>query len=296
MDGIVTADKLSVAEQERLDLLEARIHAGLESFFEVGKAMIEIRDARLYRERFDTWENYCANRWKMTGRHGYYQLAAMSKTVEISQFNPTVLPQVESQTRPIDSDFEPEQKGIIWNRAVQRAGGVPTAKIVKEERDRFVVEQARYPYVQALVNNCSLMPDKAAALVVELDAAPDVEMRTWLVSTEVRDPSLARELVRLYRDKRDSFSEIRSTGAIQSSQRTIALKNASVSDLRMYLDERQREHIAAAQEQKNADKEIRPISGLFWQNSPEKMYDELAKLLSTDDLRGLKTLFNARVT
>lgn len=288
---------LSAEEENDLHNLEERIHNGLEGFLEVGRAMFEIRDRRLYRANYASWDDYCERKWNISGRHGSYQLTAMLKTVEISnQPGTVVLPAKESQTRPIDLDFEPAEKGLIWNRAVQKAGGaVPSAKIVKEERDRFVVEQSRYPYVQTLVNNCYLTADRAAALVVELDAAPDKTLRDFLVTQEVRDPSLTRELVRLYRDKRESFSEIRATGVLQTSTRTTPLKNASLSDLRAFLDERMLEHRLAAQEAKNADKRVHSTSGLFWHNSPEQMYKELARVLSLDDLRGLKTILNARV-
>lgn len=298
MDATDTAVVLLSAEEENdLHNLEERIHNGLEGFLEVGRAMFEIRDRRLYRAAYASWDDYCERKWNISGRHGSYQLSAMLKTVEISnQPDTVILPAKESQTRPIDVDFQPAEKGLIWNRAVQKAGGtVPSAKIVKEERDRFVVEQSRYAYVQTLLNNCSLPADRAAALVVELDAAPDKSLRDFLVAHELRDPSLTRELVRLYRDKRDSFSEIRATGMLQYTGRTIALKNASLSDLRAYLDERMLEHRLAAQEERNVDKQVRSVSGLFWRNDPEQMYKELARLLSLDDLRGLKTILNARV-
>ncbi len=292
----MVADTLDLTEQQQLDALEEKIQAGLESFFEVGNAMMQIRDGRLYRERYSTWEEYCQKRWNFSGRYGHFQLAAMEKTVEIAGSNPTVLPTNESQTRPIDKDFDSQTKGVIWNRSVAQAGGVPTAKIVKEQRDRFIVEQCRYPHVQTLMNNCSLLPDRAAALVIELDAAPDKTSRDFLVQQEVRDPSLTRELVRLYREKRESFSEIRATGSIQSSARSIALRYASVSDLRVYLDERAREHRLVAQEQRNEERRVYPVSAVVWINDAEKTYTELTNVLSANDMKALQALLNARLS
>lgn len=289
-------DSLSLTEQQRLDELEAQIEEDKQAFIRVGQAMLEIKERRLYRERFPSWETYCQQRWQFSGRQGYYQLAAITKGAEIAQTNPPFLPTHESQTRPLTKDFSVEESGLIWRRAIEQAGNAqPTQKIVKEQRDRFLVEQSRYPYVHELVNNCSLAPDKAAALVVALDSSPDKPCRDWLVESEVRDPSLALDLVRLYRDKRESANELRVTKAIQSSTRTVLLKNASVSDLRTYLDERAREHQAEARERKNADRNIRIVSAFLYVNDPEQTYQELQRVLTDEDLRGLQSILNSRV-
>lgn len=59
---------LSLKEHEALGGLEDVIEGGLKSFMNVGQALLEIQDRRLYREEFPTFEAYCLGRWGMTGR------------------------------------------------------------------------------------------------------------------------------------------------------------------------------------------------------------------------------------
>ena len=50
----------------RLAECEQVIERGLGTFVEVGEALLEIRDSRLYRESHRTFEDYCRERWGMS--------------------------------------------------------------------------------------------------------------------------------------------------------------------------------------------------------------------------------------
>lgn len=50
-------------EKSRLSELETVIERGQQTFIDVGLALAEIRDSRLYREGFATFEDYCKERW-----------------------------------------------------------------------------------------------------------------------------------------------------------------------------------------------------------------------------------------
>lgn len=75
------ANGMTLGEKRHLGALEKRIAAGLQTFREVGAALIEIRDSRLYRETHGTFESYCAERWGMP-RARAYQLMESAKVVE----------------------------------------------------------------------------------------------------------------------------------------------------------------------------------------------------------------------
>ena len=62
--------RLTVGEALKLDRLEKVIEKGLETFWEVGQALGTIRDERLYRAKFETFEDYCRAEWDMSGRRG----------------------------------------------------------------------------------------------------------------------------------------------------------------------------------------------------------------------------------
>ncbi len=56
--------------------LEARIEHGLDTFVDVGLALLEIRDRRLYRESHATFEDYCRERWAFTRRRANQLIGA----------------------------------------------------------------------------------------------------------------------------------------------------------------------------------------------------------------------------
>lgn len=63
-------------EAERLEALEAVIEAGLSTFFEVGRALAEIRDRRLYRVTHDNFAQYLRERWDFSQPAAYAQMYA----------------------------------------------------------------------------------------------------------------------------------------------------------------------------------------------------------------------------
>jgi DNA modification methylase len=68
--------ELTAPERERLAELEAVVERGLDTFVEVGRALLEIRDARLYRETHATFEAYLRQRWGMSRQRGYQLIDA----------------------------------------------------------------------------------------------------------------------------------------------------------------------------------------------------------------------------
>lgn len=54
---------LTPTQIDKLDQLEKTIHAGKQTFVEVGLALMTIRDERLYERDYSTFEGYCQGRW-----------------------------------------------------------------------------------------------------------------------------------------------------------------------------------------------------------------------------------------
>ena len=67
---------LSVNQLTRLRACEAAIKKGLNTLVEVGNALLRIRDARLYRQKFSTFEDYCRDQWRMSVAQGKRLIAA----------------------------------------------------------------------------------------------------------------------------------------------------------------------------------------------------------------------------
>jgi hypothetical protein len=121
---------------------EEIIERGLDSFIEVGNALLQIREGRLYREDYDDFETYCQERWEMCGRRAHQLIesakviANISSTEQIVQF-----PRSESQVRPLTSLPLPIQR-VAWTEAVTTAKrpGKPTAEEVRAAVIRLVPE------------------------------------------------------------------------------------------------------------------------------------------------------------
>jgi hypothetical protein len=62
-----------------LNELESIIERGrprVRIFLEVGWALVEIHDRRLYREQYKTWDAYCRGRWGFGRDYGYKLMSA----------------------------------------------------------------------------------------------------------------------------------------------------------------------------------------------------------------------------
>jgi hypothetical protein len=113
---------LTTREQSLFARAERTIAKGLKSFLEVGMALKEIRDKRLYRQQYDTFEEYCARRWELS-RPRAYELCAASEVVEdlSAVADIRLLPENERQTRPLTRLKDPAQWRRAWQSAVKLA-------------------------------------------------------------------------------------------------------------------------------------------------------------------------------
>ena len=121
-------------ESIRLHRLEEVIETGLRTFVEVGNALLEIRDSRLYRRDFSTFEDYCRDRWGMVRRHAN-RLIAAAEVVE--NLGPIWSQISESQARTL-TRLEPETQRTVWAEAVASApNGKVTAAHVSATVERM---------------------------------------------------------------------------------------------------------------------------------------------------------------
>jgi hypothetical protein len=61
---------LTSAEKSRLTELEGIVENHLPTFLAIGRALVQIRNERLYREQYPTWELYCQKRFGFSYGHG----------------------------------------------------------------------------------------------------------------------------------------------------------------------------------------------------------------------------------
>lgn len=84
----------------RLMECERVIERGLNTFVEVGAALLEIRDNRLYSDGYNTFEHYCRERWGMSRIHAHRLIEAADVTNNLLPMG-NILPTSERQARPL---------------------------------------------------------------------------------------------------------------------------------------------------------------------------------------------------
>lgn len=114
---------------QRLTDAEAVIERGLATFVEVGAALMRIRDERLYRVEYGTFEDYCRERWGFTDRRARQMMDA----AEVAESLPTgtIVPATESQAREL-SGLDPETAAEVMEAAAE--SGKVTAAGIRDAR------------------------------------------------------------------------------------------------------------------------------------------------------------------
>jgi hypothetical protein len=123
--GLLQSDVVC-AEMSREELVENenRIAQGLETFKEVGAALLAIRDRRGYRFEYATFEEYCLVRWGLKQSRAYQFIDAAKAIGNLKSSTIVELPANESQARPLTQlNDNPALQREAWQRAVENTHG-----------------------------------------------------------------------------------------------------------------------------------------------------------------------------
>ena len=164
---------LTPGERRHLQALEKRIERGLQTFKEVGTALQEVRDSRLYREDFPSFEAYCRDRWALE-RQRAYQLIGAVEVVEALPAGTRDLVRNEATARelvPVMRD-DPEALTTVWARVEERA----TA-----EHAPVTAEMVRQVKAEVLPPKATIGQDLAARLIAEATRIRTVYAQ-WLLT------------------------------------------------------------------------------------------------------------------
>jgi len=117
-----------------LESLEEIIEKGLTSFFEVGKALITIKEKELYLIEYKSFEEYYRARWGFKRTYAHYLIEATKVMDDVH--NCERVPTCEAQARPL-TKLAPEKRRDAWMKAVSSApdGKVTAAHVVQVVRE-----------------------------------------------------------------------------------------------------------------------------------------------------------------
>ncbi len=140
------AGNLSVAEKQRMVVYESAVEAGFVSQNAQILAMVQIRDERLYRAEYGTFDAYCERRWgksahrvneliraasvikNISENNGTNSSEVLSETIENGTNSSEVLPNTSQATELAKLD-DPEEQVEVWQEVVT-SGEPVTAEVV----------------------------------------------------------------------------------------------------------------------------------------------------------------------
>jgi hypothetical protein len=111
---------LTETEKDQLRRYEAVLREGLGTFFQVGSALLAIRENRLYRSTHTTFEAYCRDLWGIGRTYAWRVIGAAERLRLLPHNGP--MPINEFQIRPC-LKIEPSEFPKAWGEAVARANG-----------------------------------------------------------------------------------------------------------------------------------------------------------------------------
>jgi hypothetical protein len=134
-------------EHQELKRLEAIISRGKKAFAEVGAALYQIRENKLFRVTHRTFESYVQEKWGFERRHADRLIDAAEVVENVShgtQKQP-ILPSSERVAREL-AKLPAEEQAEAWEEVIETTA-VPTAKVVKgvvEKRIEAKADQSRH--------------------------------------------------------------------------------------------------------------------------------------------------------
>jgi hypothetical protein len=141
-------ERLDTTERGRFRRLEATVAEGISSFVVVGEALKEIRDSKLYRESYKTFEKYVDEKWGLERRRAYQLIEASDTKANLCKIlhkNETATSiNTESQLREL-KDVPAESMAAVIDKAAEIAGDDPiTASDLKKARVEVLEQPAPF--------------------------------------------------------------------------------------------------------------------------------------------------------
>lgn len=123
-----TTEPISLDESREFVECENKIRTGLKSFYEVGTALVKIRDKRLYRSSHESFEDYCRDAWGFGAKRAG-QIIIASEVVESLPAEISTNCRNEGVARAL-AKVEPSKRAEVVQKAMD--SGKVTASSIKE--------------------------------------------------------------------------------------------------------------------------------------------------------------------
>ena len=119
---------MSIREEQQLAELEKTIARGQKTFVEVGLALAEIRDLRLYKREYSNFAEYCRKRWGWEKRYTNYVIAGADAVKSLPEKVGTIVP---SEAAARELARVPTEQRVEIVQAIAAEGRPVTAAAIK---------------------------------------------------------------------------------------------------------------------------------------------------------------------
>lgn len=201
---------LTTVEVNRLEHLESVIEKGVSTFMAVGNALAEIRTSRLYREQYETFEQYCLERWEFTAARGRQLMSAVEAIASLPEHLPKPARAAHAEAlAAVDED----DRADVWMDALEEAESedrpVTTADVkAAAARRKDDAKSAASLGERNLAELEPILKETLAALKAAMTAAERLAQTSasqWLLTQ-------GSALLKHIRDARDHVSACRPAG------------------------------------------------------------------------------------
>lgn len=128
------------ADKEELDAIEKVISKGKNTFVAVGLGLERIRQSRIYRHWYDTFEDYCQKKWGWTSRRGRQLINSALVAEEVTKQMGTTVPISECAVRELSKVPKEDRAEVLTS--VSKNGPV-TAKAIISQADARLYTSAK---------------------------------------------------------------------------------------------------------------------------------------------------------
>lgn len=188
----VPEEPLTTAEKHELVKLEHRIEQGLAIFIDVGNALLNIRDQRLYRGTHSAFDAYCRERWGFSKTQANRFIAASEVAKNLAPIG--VSPTSESQVRLLAS-LPAEKQVKVFERAAKTAGGA--SLVTAQAIEKAAVAMKLRPRSQA---SASSRDDKNVERAAVIAAFQEWAEEKWEKVSQMSVADFMREVKKVVKD------------------------------------------------------------------------------------------------
>lgn len=134
------SEQLSITERKTYKALKETIRHGLKAYIEMGQAFYRIREERLYREDYSTFQEFVVQEWSVSRE---FVDATIRATETAEKFQSANVPAPVSKTHALElSKIEGDSERVeAWKHVIRITEGKPTVEDVRN----VVREYSRAP-------------------------------------------------------------------------------------------------------------------------------------------------------